>query len=85
MWHDGTRVFYQNPEHADKNRKRSEKLEIWPGLTATGEPGAYLTTDGFRLFVNEAQAWRITDEIADALEAARDLLSPIHTTTTGDK
>lgn len=85
MWHNNQRVFYQNPEHVEKNKRRAERLEIWPGLSATGEPGAYLTTDKFRLFVPEAQACRIADEIADALEAARDLLSPIHTTTTGDK
>lgn len=82
MWHDNQRVFYQSPAHVEKNRKRSEKLEIWPGLSATGQPGAYLTTDGFRLFVNEAQAIRVSNELLDAVEYAADMTAPIHTTET---
>lgn len=82
MWHDGRRVFFQHPDHAEKNRKRSEKLEVWPGLSATGSPGAYLTTDKFRLFVPEAQAIRVSNELLDAIEYAEDMTAPLHTTQT---
>lgn len=82
MWTGNQRVFYQSPAHVDKNKSRAERLEIWPGLSASGEPGAYMTTDKFRLFVTEAQAIRVSNELLDAIEYAEDMTAPIHTSQT---
>lgn len=82
MLFDGTRPFYQTPERAAPDKNRAESIDVYAGFTTTGDTGVFLTGNKLRFFLPGDQAIRIADEIVDALEEARDLLTPIHTTET---
>lgn len=82
MLFDGTRPFYQTPDRVAPDKKRAESIDVYAGFTVSGDPGVFLSGNKLRFFLPGDQAWRISNEIADALEAAEQMLTPTHTTET---
>lgn len=62
------RPFTQDPTKYDSDRDRASKFKAVPGIDAHGEPAIVLI--GFRnmAFLPEAEAYRISNEIADILD-----------------
>lgn len=85
MLFDGTRPFVQTPDRVAPDRKRAESIDVYAGFTVAGDPGVFLSGNKLRFFLPGDQAWRISNEIADALETAEQMLTVTHTTTTGDQ